>query len=138
MCSRVFATSLPQLWSSQPIVGLHHFLQSEENTDTRLKNNQAYIEHCMKKLKLEVIKSHTHEVTHFDRELHTFYVRKTVDHMFTLIFGNVNFIIYQRLELDKYIFILSVQVSQFMISLYAFFKIKIIVLINVRIASNNF
>jgi len=34
----------------------------------------------MNTLKAKVIKSHTHEVNQFDREMHTFSVLETVDH----------------------------------------------------------
>jgi len=56
------------------------FAERGENANIRLKTNQAYTEHCMNTLKAEVIKSHTHEVNQFDREMHTFSVRETVDH----------------------------------------------------------
>jgi len=48
------------------------FAERGENTNIRLKTNQAYTKHCMNTLKAEVIKPQTHEVNQFDWEMHTF------------------------------------------------------------------
>jgi len=56
------------------------FTKRGHEAATKVNSGEPFSENIMKFLRVELIKSNSHQVTQFDRDRHTFSVRETIDH----------------------------------------------------------